>query len=100
MTYVSRVTFAVAVLAAALAVPASAHKWYDLSCCGENDCEAIPFEAVTEMQNGWQLDYWSARGFKVHAFVERGKQRDSQDGQFHGCAAPAGFYCLYVPVNV
>lgn len=79
---------------------ARAHSWYDTSCCSGRDCEAISIEAVTESATGWTVDYLSKQGFIVHGFTPRGKERDSQDGQFHGCAMPDRFLCLYVPRTV
>ncbi len=81
-------------------LPAQAHSWYSQQCCSGKDCEPISIEAVTESADGWTVDYMSKQGFVVHGFTPRGKERDSQDGQFHGCAMPDRFLCLYVPRTV
>lgn len=85
---------AMAVLAAA---PAHSMSWYDASCCNNFDCEPLPPEAVEDVSGGWRVHYLAKRGLPVDAFVPAGKERDSQDGRFHGCATPIRFLCLYVP---
>lgn len=92
-----------------LATPASAHDWYSLACCHEQDCAPIPLGAV------------SHRGSDVIVTLEAGdhpminsgsfsqklsgddpKIKQSQDGDYHACILPTdgGVYlrCLYTPV--
>ncbi len=97
MKYIMIALLAIAFLATG---KANSHSWYDPQCCSNRDCEPIPFEAVTETNDGWVVTYVSSRGFPMHAFVPRGKQKESQDGRYHACANPTRFLCLYVPVNV
>ena len=46
-----RVLFIVAVLAAA--VPALAHSWYPLTCCGNMDCLPVACDQLVETGSGW-----------------------------------------------
>ena len=46
-----RVLFIVAVLAAA--VPALAHSWYPLTCCGNIDCSPVACDQLVETGLGW-----------------------------------------------
>ena len=80
-------------------LPAQSHEWYDQVCCSGRDCEPIPFDAVVETKDGYEINYYSKQGFQVHGFVPHGMERHSQDGRFHGCALPSRFLCLYAPVN-
>jgi hypothetical protein len=73
---------------------------YDQACCSGQDCEALPVGSVEDMKQGWHVRYTSKRGFLVDAMVPYGRERDSQDGQFHGCAVPDRFLCLYAPRTV
>jgi hypothetical protein len=98
--YAAIVLAAMIAPATLLPLPAIAHDWYDRNCCSDRDCEPLPPEAVEDMADGWHINYISARGFRVKFVLPHGKERHSHDGQFHGCAAPTNFYCLYVPSNV
>ena len=71
--------------------------WYEQRCCSGFDCEPLPPEAVEDVRGGWRVRYLAKRGLAVDAFVPAGKERDSQDGRFHGCATFDRFLCLYVP---
>jgi hypothetical protein len=57
MGYVQRVPlmrltiFAVAVLVAA--IPALAHSWYPLACCGNMDCFPVACDQLVETVSGW-----------------------------------------------
>lgn len=89
-----------AIVALVVATEAWPHDWYEPACCSGRDCEPIPFDAVYETRDGWQVNYTGKLGFRVNAFVPKGKERHSQDGRFHGCASETRFLCLYVPRNV
>lgn len=90
---------ALLLLAAALvyAGQAHSHEWYDASCCSKFDCEELLAESVEDVAGGWHVHYLAKRGLAVDVFVPIGKDRNSQNGKFHGCATPIRFLCLYVP---
>jgi hypothetical protein len=73
---------------------------YDQQCCSGYDCEALPVGAVEDTAQGWHVRYWAKLGFAVDVIVPYSKERDSQDGKFHGCATVDRFLCLYVPRTV
>jgi hypothetical protein len=83
-----------------LAESAAAHDWYEPMCCNEKDCEPLPDSAVTQVREGYRVRYAGKRGLAVDVIVPWSKARPSQDHQFHGCASPVRFFCLYVPFNV
>lgn len=79
-----------------LALPASAHHWYDSECCNHQDCRPVS-GAVEERPEG----YFVA---EVGELVPHGssKIKRSLDGDFHVCVyTPAGgkqtVRCLYAP---
>jgi hypothetical protein len=34
-------------------IPAVAHSWYPLACCGNMDCFAVPCDQLVETVSGW-----------------------------------------------
>ena len=41
------------VAALVAAIPALAHSWYPLACCGKIDCFPVPCDQLVEMGSGW-----------------------------------------------
>jgi hypothetical protein len=78
---------------------AQSHAWYDRQCCSGKDCEQLPDGAVTMEPGGYHVKYRAMLGLAVDVIVPYEKARPSQDGNFHGCANPMQFLCLYAPVN-
>jgi hypothetical protein len=98
--YSIRLAAAAAILVA-MTVPAWAHSWYPLECCSGNDCEPIPPESFSESPEGWTFHFCSRTrpGLCIHGFMKRGREKISQDGQYHLCFSATTIYCFFVPVN-
>ena len=89
--------------------PNPANHWYDGECCSNRDCEAIPDDAVREVEGGFLVEYLSTswghvRGTVPYSRVRPSKACDEQGHCFHACAKPptkqgdpGGVRCLYVP---
>jgi hypothetical protein len=69
--------------------------WYEPACCNQKDCEPLPFNAVTMVNQGYRVRYRGSLGFLVDVLVPWEKARPSQDGQHHGCASQVRFFCFY-----
>lgn len=65
----------------ALTVQASAHSWYDMACCHDQDCKPVPCEAITELRDGFEYD-----GVKFTKAMEK----PSQDRHCHVCIMGSG----------
>ena len=72
--------------------------WYDTDCCNQQDCEPLPFAAVTMVPEGYRLRYRGSLGFLVDVIVPWNKAKTSQDGQHHGCSNAVRFICFYAAV--
>lgn len=83
-----------------LGTKARAHDWYEPTCCSGRDCEALPEGAVTQVQHGYHVRYRAKLGLLVDVIVPWAQARPSQNDEYHGCANPVKFLCLYVPMNV
>ena len=83
-----------------LVAPASAHSWYSIVCCTEQDCRPLPPDAVKATAGGW---YVSPTGETIPYGDKR--EHQSEDSDFHGCFYPPAaaegirgkIRCLYVP---
>ena len=106
----------IAVLTAIIAVgivwwsKASAHDWYDISCCSGHDCRPIsgirdgePWSEIADMGDHylWQ----SSQTGETHRIEKDFRNiKPSRDGFYHGCelkqiyAQGHRVQCLYVPV--
>jgi hypothetical protein len=98
----ARFIFAAAVAVVAwLSLPAWPHEaptgWaYDIACCSNQDCRAVPERAVIESREGFTI---AATG----EFIPRNstKVRRSRDGMIHWCSSlgrdDTNTICLYIP---
>lgn len=100
----------------AWAVATQAHEaasgWsYDISCCSDRDCQAVPSGMVRATPDGWLVQIppgvhlTAPDGFEAIVPWDSPQIRPAQDGMFHPCIAPAAgshrpapvLLCLYVP---
>jgi hypothetical protein len=83
---------------------AAAHSWYPKACCSDQDCEAIPSSAVSEVQGGFRISYVSPRFGAINEFVNGATVKLSEDGGFHGCWRKSNVQprsiCFFAPFNV
>jgi hypothetical protein len=89
-----RVLFIVAVLAAA--VPALAHSWYPLTCCGNIDCLPVACDQLVETGSGWLY-------IPTGNLFKREQVQPSQDRNCHVCLALGGDHrsiCAFIVPNV
>jgi hypothetical protein len=87
------------------------HSWVGSDCCGRDDCEPIPFEAVQQRTDGsYSVVYRTSRGFTARGVVRQHDVKPSKDPQGRpvGCAmapdnegrgfvgeVPGNLICLY-----
>lgn len=78
-------------LAAIAAVPVHAHDWYEKTknregalCCGGNDCDQVPDNAVTEVQGGFHV-VGEVKGVHVDHVFAYGEMQPSPDRKWHVC---------------
>lgn len=67
------------------------HDWVSSDCCGKNDCEPVPVEAVAQMPNGdFKVHFFSSQGFEVEGTVLAKNVKVSQDkkGRAVVCSTP------------
>ena len=112
---ISALTAAVALVLAG-AFPAAAHEaptgWsYDIECCSQMDCQPVPASMIRATSEGWRIEIpagahkMAPTGFVGTLPYDSHRVRQSQDGLFHPCIAPAigshrpepVLLCLYVP---
>jgi hypothetical protein len=100
MVYVQRVPlmrltiFTFAVLVAT--IPALAHSWYPLACCGNMDCFPVACDQLVETVSGW-LYVPTGNLFK------REQVQPSQDLHCHVCLGHGGDHrsiCAFIVPNV
>lgn len=78
-------------------VGASAHDWYDRSCCSGQDCHPIPCEEIIEKSKSLFYKGWEFFGQSI---------KPSQDGLCHVCISnefskeftPVP-HCIYIQQN-
>ena len=78
------------------AIPALAHSWYPLACCGETDCFPIACDQLVETVSGW-LYVPTGNLFK------REQVQPSQDRHCHVClgrGANQRSICAFIVPNV
>jgi hypothetical protein len=75
------VLFIVAVLATA--VPALAHSWYPLTCCGNIDCSPVACDQLVETGSGWLY-------IPTGNLFKREQVQPSQDRNCHVCLGHGG----------
>ena len=89
-----RVLFIVAVLA--VAVPALAHSWYPLTCCGNMDCLLVACDQLVETGSGWLY-------IPTGNLFKREQVQPSQDRNCHVCLGLGGDHrsiCAFIVPNV
>jgi hypothetical protein len=69
---------AVIITAILVAIPALAHSWYPLFCCGDMDCFHVACDQLVETVSGW-LFVPTGNLFDVE------QVQPSQDGHCHVC---------------
>lgn len=94
-----RLILATAACAALLAGGAGAHdfysgraNWKGESCCGLNDCAAIPDRAVRLLRNGYAVTVG-----ELEAVIPFERALPSPDGRFHACVWGGEIKCLFAP---
>ena len=78
-----------------MALPAGAHEWYPVECCGGRDCTPLPATQVRIEPSGYHI-------LITDEVVPFSQAKWSQDGRFHRCrvrfADPLSrTRCLFVP---
>jgi hypothetical protein len=88
------VLFIVAALVAA--IPALAHSWYPLACCGNMDCFPVACDQLVETVSGWLY-------VPTGNLFRREQVQPSQDHRCHVCLGRGGDHrsiCAFVVPNV
>ena len=86
--------FIVAVLVAA--IPALAHSWYPLACCGNMDCLPVACDQLVETGSGWLY-------IPTGNLFNREQVQPSQDRNCHVCLGHGGNHrsiCAFIVLNV
>src|SRR3974377_237974 len=89
-----RLIFAVGVLVAT--IPALAHSWYPLACCGNMDCFPVACDQLVETVSGWLY-------VPTGNLFNREQVQPSQDLHCHVCLGRTGDHrsiCAFVVPNV
>jgi hypothetical protein len=105
-----------AALLALLASPASAHSWYEGSCCSGRDCAPIRVDAVEVTPDGYLVTvepgdhpFITERTQQLYRYVDAQpgattvdgvpEARQGQDEHYHLCVGErtGRLLCLYVP---
>ena len=75
--------------------------WYDTACCSMQDCEPVELGAIQRQDEGYYIEFLSARGFLVRGFVPLDSPaiHPSLDGREHVCATAQKILCIYLPLN-
>lgn len=84
---------------------AYAHDWYSgitnekgESCCGGNDCAAIPDEDVTPVPGGYQVHVPNFKGGPVQGFVPNSRAKPAKEGgEYHLCYYGQHIACFFYP---
>ena len=91
-----RIAVLIVVAGLAAAIPALAHSWYPLACCGDMDCFPIACDQLVETGSGW-LYVPTGNLFK------REQVQPSQDHHCHVCLGRGGDHrsiCAFIAPNV
>ena len=85
--------FIVAVLVAA--IPALAHSWYPLACCGNMDCFPVACDQLVETVSGWLY-------LPTGNLFKREQVQPSQDPHCHVCLGRREHrsICAFIVPNV
>src|SRR5438034_10272622 len=84
------------VAALVAAIPALAHSWYPLACCGNMDCFPVACDQLVETGSGWF--YVPTGNLFKHEQVQ-----PSQDHHCHVCLGRGGDHrsiCAFIAPNV
>src|SRR3974390_2769725 len=88
-----RLIFAVGVLVAT--IPALAHSWYPLACCGNMDCFPVACDQLVETASGWLY-------VPTGNLFQREQVQPSQDQHCHVCLGRTGDHrsiCAFIVPN-
>src|ERR1700730_1654452 len=89
-----RTTVIVAVMCAA--IPALAHSWYPLACCGNMDCFPVACDQLVETASGWLY-------IPTGNLFQSEQVQPSQDQHCHVCLGRTGDHrsiCAFILPNV
>jgi hypothetical protein len=78
------------------AIPALAHSWYPLSCCGNMDCFPVACHQLVETVSGWLY-------VPTGNLFNREQVQPSQDQHCHVCLSHGGDHrslCAFIAPNV
>jgi len=78
------------------AVPALAHSWYPLACCGNIDCFPVACDQLVETVSGWLY-------IPTDSLFKREQVQPSQDRHCHVCLGHGGDHrsiCAFIVPNV
>jgi hypothetical protein len=84
------------VVALVAAIPALAHSWYPLACCGNMDCFPVACDQLVETGSGW---FYVPTG----NLFKREQVQPSQDHHCHVCLGRGGDHrsiCAFIVRNV
>jgi hypothetical protein len=96
-------------LLAIAAVPVAAHDWYEKTkspsgalCCGGNDCDQVPDNAVKEVTGGFHV-VAEVKGVHVDHVFAYSEMQPSPDRKWHVCVlsyegAPPDYRCFFGPL--
>jgi hypothetical protein len=78
------------------AIPALAHSWYPLACCGNMDCFPVACDQLVETVSGWLY-------VPTGNLFQREQVQPSQDHHCHVCLGRTGDHrsiCAFIVPNV
>ena len=84
------------VAALVAAMPALAHSWYPLACCGNMDCFPVACDQLVETASGWLY-------IPTGNLFKREQVQPSQDHHCHVCLGRGGGHrsiCAFIVPNV
>ena len=79
-----------------VAIPALAHSWYPLACCGNMDCFPAACDQLVQTGSGWLY-------VPTGNLFQREQVQSSQDRYCHVCLGRTGDHrsiCAFIVLNV
>ena len=95
LTYLMRLALLI-VAALLAAIPALAHSWYPLACCGNIDCFPVVCDQLAQTGSGWLY-------VPTGNLFQREQVQPSQDHHCHVCLGRTGDHrsiCAFIVPNV
>lgn len=75
----------------ALTTIASAHSWYPMQCCHDQDCHPVACDEISETKDGAEWNRFKFRKDQIHP---------SQDSKCHVCIGHGEYpYCIFMQQN-